>query len=92
MKDALQKAKSEGFKVYLKHHRIEDGGVTTKVALLKDNRVRTASAKCHPNDQFSKSVARSISIGRALQTKGIESPDYGDLDKVIKTYVFGDID
>ena len=66
---AFNKAKNLGYVVKLKHHRRKDGGVTTRVALIKDDEVKIGESKCHPDDQFSRKIARERAIGLTLKGK-----------------------
>lgn len=86
----IEQLKEEGNKVLLRHFKREDGGFTTKAAIIKDNKVSVGTAKCHPSDQFSKKKARAIALGRIAKGKAdkftFETED--DLNSLLKDNVF----
>ncbi len=67
----LESLEAKGFKVFLKHAKREDGGVTTKVAIYDEpnKKVYFSEAKCHPTDQFSRKKGRIIALGRAMNPR-----------------------
>ena len=82
------------FQVHLRHHKRPDGGYLTRLAVVDDvvKTVTITEAKCHPNDQFSKEIARSVVVGRFLcQRKNAFKLEYTSpeaLRTIVDEYVY----
>lgn len=89
----LPQLKEEGFQVFLRHHKREDGGRTTRAAIYDESSSTLffAEAKAHPNDQFSRKIGRHIALGRAFNERTRNSlKDIGptELKDTLQTVVF----
>lgn len=69
--NAYKRAQALGYEVKMKHHHRFDGGVTTRVALIKDNTVLIGESKCHPKDQFSRKIGRERAVGQLLKGSNV---------------------